>query len=131
MRKLVLIIGFGLLSLIGLSQDCKELKSGSFRVDNENFTTHIERKDGFQIEKTPSIGLIVKTKIVWISECSYSLKVVKILENKNNMEFPTDFMESVIIFKVIEQTSKFYVGEASITINGEKHIMKIKYILVK
>jgi exosome complex RNA-binding protein Csl4 len=131
MKNLILIIGFGLLSLIGLSQDCKELKSGNFKVDSENFTTYIERKDGFQIEKTPSIGLIVKTKIEWISECSYSLKVVKILENKNNMEFPTEFLESVTIFKVIEQTTKFYVGEASTTINGEKYIMKIKYLLVE
>ncbi len=67
------------LPFAGVAQDCSEFKTGTFRVKDEsgkyvpNYS--IVRKKNIQIEK---IGEnYVKTKVVWIDDCTYELILIK------------------------------------------------------
>ena len=125
--SLLLIASF---NLIGVSQNCEDLKTGSWKViddNDENNTTYITREDGYQIEETPAAGLKVKSKITWTSACSYTITTTGVLENKFDLEFPDTFFNSAVICVVKEQTDDYYIVEA--TIEGVTDFkMEIKYI---
>lgn len=125
--SLVLIASF---NLTGISQNCSKLKTGSWKVidnNDDNNTTYITREDGYQIEETPTAGLKIKSKITWNSACSYTLTTEEVLENKYDIEFPETFFNSAVICVVKEETDSYYIAE--VTIEGVSDFkMEIKYI---
>lgn len=130
MKTLLSLILIASFNLIGISQNCENLKTGSWKViddKDENNTTYITREDGYQIEETPATGLKMKSKITWSSACSYTLTSVKVLENKYNVELPETLFNSAVICVVKEETDDYYIAEA--TIEGVPDFkMEIKYI---
>jgi hypothetical protein len=130
MKKAILIVLVTITTFLSFSQNCENLKIGTWKVIDENDesnNTYITREDEYQIEETPGIGIKVKSKITWTSDCSYTLTTEKVLENKNNIEFPETFFNSDIICVVKEQTDDYYI--VITTIEGvDDFKMEIKYI---
>lgn len=78
------VITFAFLTVywIGFSQskiDCVRFKTGSFEIDNKDGTiSTIVRTKKFQKEK--SSRLKVKDKVRWISDCSFQLIPIKLMD---------------------------------------------------
>jgi hypothetical protein len=130
MKTLLSFILIASFNLMGISQNCGDLKTGSWKViddNDEKNTTYMTREDGHQIEETPAAGLKIKSKITWNSVCSYTLTTEEVLENKYGVEFPETFFNSAVICVVKEQTDDYYIAE--VTIEGVIDFkMEVKYI---
>ncbi len=124
------ILSFGLLTNFS-DLDCTSLKKGKWVVkvaENPEHTTYIDRKGEYQIESTPGIGLTIKSKITWQSDCAYSISDITIEENENNIEFPPGYFDNTIFFTVTKITDSYYIAQVQIEEDGsESEFMEIKY----
>jgi hypothetical protein len=95
--------------------ECQKFKDGTFKmVDDVIGTSIIERNGSRQIEYGVENKLKIEFVVNWISDCTYTLKFVQILEDPNNIEFPEDIMSSVILTtKIIEVKEHSYIQETS------------------
>lgn len=130
MKILLSIILIAYFNFAGISQNCEDLKTGNWKViddNDENNNTFISREDGYQIEDTPALGLKVKSKVIWNSKCSYTLKIEEVIENKYNIDLPPTFFNNDVKCTIIEQTDEYYI--ARVTLEGiDDFEMEIKYL---
>lgn len=84
--------------------DCSKLKTGKFRIEDENSgTTLITRTDKFQIEENEKLGYKWKLSVTWIDDCTYQLKPVEDLLDPN-AKLPT----MVLTCEISEVKSNYY-----------------------
>lgn len=84
--------------------DCSEIKTGIFRIKDENSgTTLITRTDKFQIEENEELGYKWKLSVTWIDDCTYQLKPVEDLLNPK-AELPT----MIVTCEISEVNSNYY-----------------------
>ncbi|HQY11948.1 MAG TPA: hypothetical protein PK133_07025, partial [Ferruginibacter sp.] len=92
MLKIFLHILFSFLSITAFSQapDCSRFREGKFRVaDTEaGVITIAERKGMYQTESSESLKAVVRFRITWQDNCSFTLKLDKVLRNENRIGFP-------------------------------------------
>lgn len=62
------------------AQDCKDFTQGTFEFQNKFGTSIIERKNGWQLEKSVDYGMIYLLKIEKIDECKYKLHRYEIIK---------------------------------------------------
>jgi hypothetical protein len=120
LAKLIFAILFSILGHLAFSQklNCSRFKDGKFRIpgSNGNPPTFIFRKGNTQIETTKAGKVVLKFKVTWLDECTYTLKVDSVLKNENNTPFPLDMILKVKIVGVLkdsylqESTSNTFVG---------------------
>jgi hypothetical protein len=106
--KLTQILIFILITFSCSSQDinCNRFHVGKFKnIDKNSGTTFITRDSTFQTEINNDIGYSVKLAINWENECSYKLRLIRILENKRN--FPVD-TTLVLTVQIIETKQESY-----------------------
>ncbi|MEP6674153.1 MAG: hypothetical protein ABJA78_03335 [Ferruginibacter sp.] len=107
--------------------DCYKFHEGKFRINDKRVGAVIvaERKAGYQTESMESLKAIVRFKISWSSDCSYTLTIDKVIRNENKIPFPTDL---TVTIKIISLTSSGYIQEATSSItNGsyQSEVVKI------
>lgn len=106
MRVFITLVFFGW-SMIGLAQhqDCKRFKNGNFKqTDSTGEVWMIERKGSRQTEYSDFYKMKLRFKVKWKDECTYTLKLKKILENPDNQPFPKGLVVTVHMSEVKEKS---------------------------
>ncbi len=101
------------LSTIAFGQEleCKKFKNGKFKLyDKHSGMTIIERKGSTQTEYGEAFKVKAQFKVKWLSDCSYTLVLKKVLENPNNLPFPE---EMILTVKIIETKENSYIQQTS------------------
>lgn len=129
MRKPIYILAFLIFpTIVAFSQpvDCFKFKEGKFRIADTRagVVTIAERKGGYQTESSESLKAIVRFKITWQDNCSYTLKLDKVMRNENKIDFPSNMEVHV---KIISISGKSYIQETSSSLtNGTYNVQVIK-----
>src|SRR4051812_37268931 len=94
LRKIIVLLIILLPAVTAFAQpsDCFKFKEGKFRIADTRagVVTIAERKGSYQTESSETLKAIIRFKITWQDNCSYTLKLDKVLRNENNINFPTD-----------------------------------------
>ena len=117
---LFLIFYFMLAATTGFSQppDCSKFKEGKFRIADTRAGAIIiaERKGDYQTESSETLKAIVRFRISWQDNCSYTLHLDKVIRNENKMNFPSGM---TVTIKIIATADNSYTQEVtSSVING-------------
>ncbi len=93
MLKNLFILTLILLSVAAFSQspDCYKFREGKFRIADTQagIVTIAERKGMYQTESSEALKAVVRFRISWQDDCSYTLKLDKVLRNENKIDFPS------------------------------------------
>ena len=130
MRYLVLApLLFISLIAFGKDQDaklnCKQFRNGKFLLDDSvSGKTIIERKGSVQTETIEARGEKVELHVEWISECSYTLKLSRILKG------PTLIMsdlekELILTVEIVETSHDSYIQTTTANISDMRLTNKI------
>ena len=117
---LLLTFYFLLSTTTGFTQppDCSKFKDGKFRIADTRAGAIIiaERKGDYQTESSETLKAIVRFRITWQDNCTYTLRLDKVLRNENKMNFPSGMTVSV---KIVATGDNSYTQEVtSSVING-------------
>ncbi len=129
MLKKIIILVFVMVSFItGFAQltDCFKFKEGKFRIADTRagVVTIAERRGGYQTESSETLKAVVRFKITWQDNCSYTLKLDKIIRNENKIDFPANLE---IHAKIITTAGKSYTQQTSSSLtNGTYNIEVVK-----
>jgi len=128
LKKICLFILITMPTLAAISQpaDCFKFKEGRFRIADTRagVVTIAERRGGYQTESSETLKAIVRFKITWQDNCSYTLKLDKVIRNENKIDFPSN-ME--IRVKIIAVSGKSYTQETSSSLtNGSYNVEVVK-----
>jgi hypothetical protein len=125
-KKNLLFILIMLNAFVALSQppDCFKFKEGRFRIADTRagVVTIAERKGGYQTESSETLKAIVRFKITWQDNCSYILKLDKVIRNENKIDFPSN-ME--IHVKIIAVSGKSYTQETSSSLTNGTYSVEV------
>ncbi len=114
MKKIIILAFVMLPAVTAISQtiDCFKFKEGKFRIADTRagVVTIAERRGGYQTESSEALKAIVRFKVTWQDNCSYTLRLDKVLRNENKIEFPANLEIHV---KIIETTGKSYKQETT------------------
>ena len=94
----------------GQQPDCRKFRTGKFKMTTERGEYLITRKGNIQIEEDLHSGTVGKFKVTWIDPCTYSLQIIKYLENPKNR---TEDQELIIYVKILEVKENSYVQETT------------------
>ncbi len=129
MLKKIIILVFVMVSFItGFAQltDCFKFKEGKFRIADTRagVVTIAERRGGYQTESSETLKAVVRFKITWQDNCSYTLKLDKVIRNENKIDFPANLE---IHAKIIATAGKSYTQQTSSSLtNGTYNIEVVK-----
>ncbi len=129
MLKKIIILVFVMGSFItGFAQltDCFKFKEGKFRIADTRagVVTIAERRGGYQTESSETLKAVVRFKITWQDNCSYTLKLDKVIRNENKIDFPANLE---IHAKIITTAGKSYTQQTSSSLtNGTYNIEVVK-----
>jgi hypothetical protein len=127
-KKIIVLAFFMLPAVAVISQtiDCFKFKEGKFKIADTRagVVTIAERRGGYQTESSETLKAIIRFKITWQDNCSYTLRLDKVIRNENKIDFPSN-ME--IHVKIIATTGKSYTQETSSSvINGTYNVEVVK-----
>ena len=121
----VLCILFSVLSY-GQSPDCKKFHNGKFYIQKDGITgTTIERLGNVQFETDESQGLRIQLEVNWLDECTYTLRLVEVIQNDNNRPFNKDI---VVMVEIISTENNGYTQRS--TIEGVDGVYESKMIKI-
>jgi hypothetical protein len=114
MRKLFLgLLLFVTFKSVGQNLDCKKFREGKFKiVDLMAGTTIVERKGSKQTEYAVNSRMRLEFKVKWIDDCTYTLKLKKITENPDNVQWSRKVKKTKVIVKIVETKENSYVMKA-------------------
>ncbi|MBL7701377.1 MAG: hypothetical protein JNM14_03960 [Ferruginibacter sp.] len=124
MKKIVVLILLNLCFGFAFSQtpDCAKFREGKFRIADTRAGSVIiaERNSIYQTETSDVLKAVVRFRISWQDNCSYTLKLDKVIRNDNKIDFPSNLEIKV---KITRTTNTSYIQEtASSLINGTYNI---------
>lgn len=127
-KTTTLLLLFLSLSFTAFSQtpDCTKFREGKFRIADSRagVVTIADRTSMYQTESSEVLKAIVRFKISWQDNCSYTLKLDKIIRNENKINFPSDMEIKV---KIIETNSNGYIQETTSSLtNGTYKVVVTK-----
>jgi len=129
MKKQIIILGFCILfAVTAMCQptDCFKFKEGKFRIADTRagVITIADRRGGYQTESSETLKAVVRFKISWQDNCSYTLKLDKVIRNDNKIDFPSNLEIHVTI---IATSGKSYTQKTSSSItNGSYNVEVVK-----
>ncbi|MGG9960458.1 hypothetical protein [Ferruginibacter sp. SUN106] len=106
--------------------DCFKFKEGKFRIADTRVgvVTIAERRGGYQTESSESLKAVVRFSITWQDNCSYTLKLDKVIRNENKIDFPSNLEIHV---KIIATSGRSYTQQTSSSItNGTYNVEVVK-----
>jgi hypothetical protein len=78
----------------------------------------------YQTETSEALKAVVRFRISWRDNCSYTLKLDKVLRNENKIKFPSDLEIKV---KIIQTTDGGYTQETTSSLtNGTYNVAVTK-----
>ena len=116
------------LSLTAFSQtpDCTKFREGKFRIADSRagVVTIADRTSMYQTESSEVLKAVVRFKISWQDNCSYTLKIDKVIRNENKINFPSNMEIKV---KIIETNASGYTQETTSSLtNGTYKVVVTK-----
>lgn len=122
MLKIFLFTLFSFLSITTYSQlpDCSRFREGKFRVADTQagVITIAERKGMYQTESSESLKLVLRFRISWQDNCSFTLRLDKVLRNENRIDIPSNMEVQV---KILETTAGSYTQEISSSLTNHPY----------
>ena len=126
--KVILAVFFTIVCSTSFCQtpDCGKYHQGKFRIADTRagVVTIADRTSMYQTESSEALKAVVRFRISWQDNCSYTLKLDKVIRNENKINFPSD-ME--IRVKIISTTDNGYIQETSSSLsNGTYNVVVTK-----
>lgn len=92
--------------------DCNKFREGKFRIADSRagVVTIADRNSMYQTETSETLKATVRFKISWQDNCSYILKLDKVLRNENKINFPSNLEIKV---KITRTTDSGYTQETT------------------
>ncbi len=106
--------------------DCSKFREGKFRIADTRAGAVIiaDRNSMYQTETSEALKAVVRFKISWQDNCSYTLKLDKVIRNENKINFPYDLEIRV---KIIQTTESGYTQETTSSLtNGTYNVVVTK-----
>jgi len=121
---LVILLLFGFSSAFSQSPDCSKFKEGKFRIADTRVGAVIiaERKGDYQTESSETLKAIVRFRITWQDNCSYTLRLDKVIRNENKLNFPAGMTVNV---KIISTADNSYTQEASSSLTNGTYLSEV------
>lgn len=114
MQKNILLALFLISGFTAFSQlpDCSRFREGKFRIADTRAGTVIiaDRRGGYQTESSETLKAVVRFRITWQDDCTYTLYLDKVIRNENKLDFPSNMRVNV---KIIETTRNGYTQQTS------------------
>ncbi len=115
LKQITLGIFFMMAGAHAFSQivDCYPFKEGRYRVNDTRAGGVIiaDRKSDYQTESMEVLKAVVRFKISWQNDCTYTLTLDKVIRNENKVNFPPGLKIEVKIISVNGNNS--YIQELS------------------
>lgn len=125
-KKINLLLSLLLVAAASLAQpaDCFKFKEGKFRIADTRagVVTIAERRGGYQTESSEALKAIVRFKITWQDNCSYILKLDKVIRNENKINFPSNLEIQV---KIIATSGKSYTQETASSLTSSTYNVEV------
>lgn len=98
--------------VLGQQADCFKFKEGRFRIADTRagVVTIADRRGGYQTESSEALKAVVRFAITWQNDCTYTLKLDKVIRNENKIDFPSNLE---IHIKIIATSGKSYTQQVS------------------
>ena len=128
MNKPSLLLLFLGISLTGFSQipDCTKFREGKFRIADSRagVVTIADRNSMYQTETSEALKAVVRFRISWQDNCSYTLKLDKVIRNENKINFPYNLEIKV---KITQTSDGGYTQETTSSLtNGTYNVIVTK-----
>ena len=118
-----LVFGFNAFSQ---TPDCTKFREGKFRIadSRSGVVTIADRNSMYQTESSDVLKAVVRFRISWQDNCSYTLKLDKVIRNENKINFPSNMEIKV---KIIETNASGYTQETTSSLtNGTYKVVVTK-----
>ena len=105
---------------------CNKFREGKFRIADSQagVVTIADRNSMYQTETCEALKAVVRFRISWQDNCSYTLKLDKVLRNENKINFPPDLEIKV---KITQTCDSGYTQETTSSItNGTYNVVVTK-----
>ncbi|NOT91159.1 hypothetical protein [Ferruginibacter sp.] len=126
LRKTTIFLLLNLSSVAAISQptDCFKFKEGKFRIADTRagVITIAERRGGYQTESSEALKAVVRFKITWQDNCSYTLKIDKVLRNENKIDFPSNLE---VHLKIVSTAGKSYTQQTSSSLTNGTYTVEV------
>lgn len=111
----------------GQTPDCSRFREGRFRVADTQagVITIAERKGMYQTESSESLKAVVRFRITWQDNCSFILRLDKVLRNENKIDFPSNMEVRV---KILETAADTYTQEISSSLTNSPYKVQVTKI---
>jgi hypothetical protein len=106
--------------------DCSKFREGKFRIADSRagVVTIADRNSMYQTETSEALKAVVRFKISWQDNCSYTLKLDKVIRNENKINFPSDLEIKV---KITQTSASGYTQETTYSLtNGTYNVVVTK-----
>ena len=128
MNKTILLLLFLISGFTAFSQtpDCGKFREGKFRIADTRagVVTIADRNSMYQTESSETLKAVVRFKISWQENCSYTLKLDKVIRNENKINFPSNMEIKV---KIIQTSDNGYTQETTSSLtNGTYNVVVTK-----
>ena len=115
-------------SLTAFSQppDCGKFREGKFRIADTRagVVTIADRKGIYQTETSEALKAVVRFRISWQDNCSYTLRLDKVIRNENRINFPANMEVRV---KIVKTSANGYTQETTSSLtNGTYNVVVTK-----
>jgi hypothetical protein len=106
--------------------DCNKFREGKFRIADTRAGAVIiaDRNSMYQTETSEALKAVVRFRIYWQDNCSYTLKLDKVLRNENKINFPSNLEIKV---KITQTNDSGYTQETTSSLtNGTYKVVVTK-----
>lgn len=128
-QKIFMLVFFMLTVAIAFSQpfDCSRFREGTFRIADTRtgVITIAERKGDYQTESSEALKAVVRFRIIWQDNCTYTLRLDKVIRNENHIDFPYNMAVHV---KIIETATNSYTQETSSSLTNGTYKVEVSKI---
>ena len=127
-KRFVILFSLILSTAAAFSQipDCAKFREGKFRIADTRAGAVIiaERNSMYQTETSEVLKAVVRFKISWQDNCSYTLKLDKVMRNENKIDFPSNLE---IRIKITQTSASGYTQETTSSLtNGTYNVVVTK-----
>ena len=127
-KKFALFFFLALFAAAVFSQtpDCGKFHEGKFRIADSRagVVTIADRNSMYQTESSEVLKAVVRFRISWQDNCSYTLKLDKVIRNENKINFPSDLEIKV---KITQTSDNGYTQQTTSSLtNGTYNVVVTK-----
>lgn len=112
MKKTLTLI-FVVIGFSSIAQNCNEVKTGTYVIENKNYGGSLLIRTEFsQEEIVENLGIHTKFDLIWTDECNYVLFNRNVIK-KGGYEFPEAKTTDSLFVEITDITPKGYTFQAS------------------